>query len=183
MTPKYGLREVFGMTEEKVLTAAEQIQQAEEVARGYFKQGLNCSECVLASFLEVHGSELPHEVMTLCTGFGGGMGHTQNNCGAVAGAVMALSTVVGRTDPLAKETMEERVAELQQGVYPKVGALVQDMEALQGTLICRELCEPHGGFDSKERKKNCMKLIGACAALAMKHALMAEGKLTEEAAE
>ncbi len=161
------------MTDEKVLTAEE---QAEQAAKGYFRQGLNCSECVLQAFFDVHGTHLPKEVITLCTGFGGGMGHTQNNCGAVAGAVMALSTVAGREDPFAKESMDERIAELQEDIYPKVAALIKDIEAEYGTLICRELCDPFGDFESKERKKNCMKLIGRCAALAEKHALLAEGK-------
>lgn len=145
-------------------------EQAEETARNYFKQGLNCSECVLAAFWDVYGIDLPKEAMTLCTGFGGGMGHTQNSCGAIAGAVMALSTVVGRKNPLAKPDMAERIAELQQDIYPKVASLVHDLEAEQGTLICRELCEPFDDFDSKERKKNCMKLIGRSAALAVAHA-------------
>lgn len=159
------------MTEDKVLTP---VEQAEQAARGYFKQGLNCSECVLAAFFDVHGTTLPREAITLCTGFGGGMGHTQNNCGAVAGAVMALSTVVGREDPFAKETMDERICELQEDIYPKVAALIKDIEKEYGSLICRELCDPFGDFDCKERKKNCMKLIGRCAALAEQHALVAD---------
>lgn len=159
------------MTEEKVLTP---VEQAEQAARGYFKQGLNCSECVLAAFFDVHGTTLPREAITLCTGFGGGMGHTQNNCGAVAGAVMALSTVVGREDPFAKASMDERICELQEDIYPKVAALIKNIEAEYGTLICRELCEPFGDFECRERKKNCMKLIGRCAALAEQHALIAD---------
>lgn len=155
------------MTDNRALTLSEQTEQA---ARNNFKLGLNCSECVLAAFWDVYGIDLPREAMTLCTGFGGGMGHTQNNCGAVAGAVMALSTVVGRRDPLAKESMAERIAELQQDIYPKVAALVEDLEREQGTLICRELCQPFGDFDSKERKKNCQQFIGRSAALAVKHA-------------
>ena len=154
------------MTEEKVLTP---VEQAEQAARGYFKQGLNCSECVLAAFFDVHGTTLPREAITLCTGFGGG-----NLCGAVAGAVMALSTVVGREDPFAKASMDERICELQEDIYPKVAALIKDIEAEYGTLICRELCDPFGDFECKERKKNCMKLIGRCAALAEQHALIAD---------
>lgn len=155
------------MTENKELTMAE---QAEQAARNNFKQGLNCSECVLAAFWDVYGIDLPREAMTLCTGFGGGMGHTMNNCGAVAGAVMALSSVVGRRDPLAKADMAERIAELQQDIYPKVAELIKDLEQEQGTLICRELCAPFGDFASKERKKNCQQFIGRAAALAVKHA-------------
>ena len=34
----------------------------------------------------MHDINLPDEVITLATGFGGGMGHTKNTCGAITGA-------------------------------------------------------------------------------------------------
>ena len=82
-----------GMTKEEI------IAKTEEQAKNYFKQGLNCSECVLRAYMDTHEIGLPDEAITLCTGFGGGMGHTQNNCGAVSGAVMAFGCVAGRRDP------------------------------------------------------------------------------------
>lgn len=98
------------------------------------------------------------------------MGHTKNTCGAITGAVMALSAMVGRENPLAKESMAERVQELQQDIYPVVGAMVKEMEEKYGTLICSELSDPHGEWDGKARKKNCMQMIADCAYLAAKHA-------------
>ena len=158
--------------EKKELTLTE---QAEQQAKNYFRQGLNCTECVLASFLDVHGSDLPREIMCMATGFGGGMGHTKHVCGAVTGAVMALSLAVGRKDPLAKETMADRITELN-GIYGQVAPLVNEMEETYGTLICSELSAPHGDFECKARKKSCMQMIGHCASLAMKYALECEGK-------
>ena len=156
--------DITGMTE------AEIIAKAEEQAKGYFKQGLNCSECVLRAFLDMHDTGLPEELMTLCTGFGGGMGHTQNNCGAVSGAVMAFGTVKGRRDPFAKEDMGSRIAELQQEIYPVFGEMVNEIKEHEGTLICKELCDPFGDFDSVERKRNCKRLIAYCAGVAAKYA-------------
>ena len=143
------------MEENRELTRAELVEQD---AKECFKQGLNCSECVMT------------EVVKLATGFGGGMGHTKNTCGAITGAVMALSAIVGRENPAAKETVGERITELQQGIYPIVGKMVNEIKDEYGTLICSELSNPFGDFACKERKKNCMTMIMHCANLAAKYA-------------
>lgn len=112
---------------------------------------------------------LPAEVITLATGFGGGMGHTKNTCGAITGAVMALSAMVGRKNPMAKETMPERIAELQD-IYGVVGKMVNEIKDEYGTLICSELSDPLGDWEGKARKRNCMQMITYCAGLAAKYA-------------
>lgn len=152
--------------EENKLTVREQVEQD---AKNGFRQGLNCSECVLGSFMEHFDTPFPKDVIALATGFGGGMGHTKNTCGAITGAVMALSAIVGRENPMAKETMPERIAELQD-IYAVVGPMVHEMEEEYGTLICSELSNPHGEWEGKARKKNCMQMISYCAGLAAKYA-------------
>ena len=124
------------MEENRELTRAEIVEQD---AKECFKQGLNCSECVMTAFLNHFDTGLPKEVVKLATGFGGGMGHTKNTCGAITGAVMALSAIVGRENPAAKETVGERITELQQGIYPIVGKMVNEIKDEYGTLICSEL--------------------------------------------
>lgn len=158
------------MEQEKTLTI---IEQAAQDGKNYFRQGLNCTECVLCSFMDKYDTELPREIMALATGFGGGMGHTKNTCGAITGAVMALSAVVGRKDPFQKETPAERIQELK-GIYAIVGDMVREIEAHYGTLICRELSDPLGAFEGKARKKNCMEIIGYCSGLVMKYTALAE---------
>lgn len=155
------------MAQEKAFTTVEQVEQE---AKECFKQGLNCSECVMTAFLHHFDTGLPNEVIKLATGFGGGMGHTRNTCGAITGAVMALSAVVGRENPLAKETVAERIAELQQGIYPAVGKMVNEIKEQYGTLICSELSDPFGDWNGKERKRNCLSMITYCAGLAAKYA-------------
>ncbi len=155
------------MDENKELTL---VEKAEQDAKNGFRQGLNCSECVMTAMLNNFDTGLPKEVVKLASAFGGGMGHTKNTCGAITGAVMALSAIVGRENPLAKETMAERVAELQQGIYPIVGRMVEEMKEEYGTLICSELSDPHGDWEGKARKKNCMAMIGYCAGMAAKYA-------------
>lgn len=145
------------------------MQQAEEIARGYFKQGLNCSECVFRTFLDTHETGLPDEVIGLSSGFGGGLGRTRNTCGAITGAVLAVGAAKGRKNPLAKETPAERAKELTE-VYSPFQQMIHEIEEHYGTLNCKELSAPHGEFEGKARKKNCQEIIGYCAALAAKYA-------------
>lgn len=150
----------------------ERMAMASEIAKGYFRQGLNCSECVLQAFMDVYDTGFPPETIALATGFGAGMGHTREGvCGAISGAVMALGMVKGRRDPLAGENMEERIAKLQKEFYPLFGDLVRDIQAENDhKLICQELTSPYEDFECKPRRKFCMQLIGECAAMAAKHA-------------
>ena len=81
----------------------ERMQMAGDIAMNYFKQGLNCTECVMRAFMDMHDTGLPEEVICMGTGFGGGIGHTKNICGAITGACMAVGMVKGRRDPFEKE--------------------------------------------------------------------------------
>ena len=92
---------------------------ADELGRNYFRQGLNCAECVLRTFMDIYECDVPDEVICMATGFGGGMGHTKNSCGAITGAVLALGLLKGRRDPFGpKEEMGARVKHLQGEIYP-----------------------------------------------------------------
>ena len=119
----------------------ERIATAENAAGEYFKQGLNCAEC---------------------------MGQTRNTCGAITGAILALSALKGR-NPFEKETPKERIQQLQE-VYIPFKEMVQEIEQQYGTLICRELSAPHGDFAGKARKQNCKQMISYCAGLVVKYA-------------
>ena len=150
-------------------TLEERMDEAERRGKDYFRQGLNCSECVLRTFMDMHETDLPESIIRLASGFGGGMGHTKNTCGAVTGAVLALGLVKGR-DPFAAEEVKDRVRQLNEETYPPFAAMIREMEAEYGTLICAELSAPHGDFDGRSRKKSCQQMIGHCCRLAEKYA-------------
>lgn len=152
------------------MTLEERMDVARDTAKNYFRQGLNCTECVTRTFLDMHDTGLPDEVMCIATGFGGGIGHTKNICGAITGAVIAAGMVKGRRDPFEKEEMKDRVQQLQGEIYPVFGAMINEIQEEYGTLICRELSDPFGDYEGKARKKNCMQMIGYCAAIAEKYA-------------
>jgi C_GCAxxG_C_C family probable redox protein len=80
-----------------------------------------CQELDLKADNEI----IPH----ISFGFAGGIGNTGSVCGAVAGAVMAISLKLGRG-----ETMEEMFRTL--GVVQEFS---RKFEAEMGTINCREL--------------------------------------------
>lgn len=147
--------------------------QAEEHAKNYFRQGLNCAECALKSFLDLGlTDDYPPEILALASGFGGGIGLTRNTCGAVLGASMAIGTLCGRKDPLAKDSLQERIEELYgpEGVYQLYRRFVEEVEAKYGTIVCREMTAGYE-WEGKPRKKNCQEIIRYISGLAVKYAL------------
>lgn len=142
------------------------------LAKENFKSGLNCAEAVLKAFLDAGlAPDFPPEVVALSSGFGGGIGMTKHTCGAVSGAVMAVGALHGRVNPLQKETLPERVQEIQQDVYPIFRSMVEEFIGQYGSITCHELTNSHGDFEGKERKRSCMQMITYASALAAKYAL------------
>lgn len=151
-------------------TMEEKMAIAEEISRNYFKTGLNCAECVFRTFADMHDINMPDEVIALTTGLGGGIGQQKSACGAITGAVMALGTLKGRRNPFEYEQTSERIKQLNGNVYPIFREMTTEMKNNLGTLICSELSAPHGDFEGKERKRNCLDMIGYCSALVTKYA-------------
>ena len=151
-------------------TLEEKMAVADEISRGYFRQGLNCAECLVLTIMDLYETDLPAEAVCMASGFGGGIGHTKNICGAITGAVMAVGAIKGRRNPCGpKEEMKDRIKHLQGTVYPIFARMVEEIEKDYGTLICREMSQSYEDFDSKPRMKNCMEIIAYCARLAVRY--------------
>lgn len=104
----------------------ERLRKAEEL----FLQGYNCAQAVGCACTD--GCAVPPElVVKLATGFGAGLGRTQETCGAVSGAILALGLRGGRALGDDKARTEE--------TYAKVQVLLRDFAALHGSCNCREL--------------------------------------------
>jgi C_GCAxxG_C_C family probable redox protein len=101
---------------------------AAETAARHFDQGHNCAEAVLRAFADDRGEE---EVVRLATGFGGGMGRDGAQCGALAGAAMALGLWFGRLDA------EDEVAK--ERCYESVHELRDRFREACGSVDCRDL--------------------------------------------
>lgn len=163
--------------EKKHYTPEERAALAEQAAANageHFRHGLNCSECVLKGFLDLGLTDYPPETVALASGMGGGMGGTGRLCGAVNAGMLVVSAMHGRRDPYAKDTMEARVDELhhpETGIYSRHAAYLRAVMKELGSLECRDLCFPYPDFDSKDRKRNCKKILMTCARIATEMAL------------
>ena len=68
-----------------------------------FKSGYNCSEAIVEAFRKYAGVNIDDNAFRLASGFGGGIGHARNICGALVGCTMVISTLIGRNTPEEKE--------------------------------------------------------------------------------
>lgn len=98
-------------------------------AGALFEEGLNCAEAVLAAFAERRG--VSASVVRLASPFGSGMGRTNQTCGAVTGALMALGLAAGR-ETAADATGKERA-------YALAAQFCERFRAENGALACTEL--------------------------------------------
>lgn len=150
---------------------------AEDAARRameHYKHGLNCAECVLQAFLDLGISSYDPSIVGLVSGMGGGMGHTGHTCGAVNAGMVVVSAEKGRKNPYEAASAKERIAELNApgtGIYARHRAYLQECFAELGTIECRDLCIQYADFASRDRARHCQRIIGLCAAAAVRHAL------------
>jgi len=127
------------------MTEREQIDAIKSRAKKNFSKGYNCSECVFEAVLNTIDTGLPKETMKLATGFGGGIGLFGDTCGAIAGAVMAVSAVYGREDlpdiEDAKEKMKTSVNELygKPGLYRIFNQIPNKIHDKYGNTTCRDI--------------------------------------------
>lgn len=98
-------------------------------AADYHAQGFNCAQSVICAMAPKLGLD-DHTAFALAEGFGAGMGGMTETCGAVSGAVMALSQV-------------ESTGRDQIGSKAKTYKLSRELSArfasTNGSTVCREL--------------------------------------------
>jgi C_GCAxxG_C_C family probable redox protein len=97
------------------------IEEARQRARDNFSQGLNCAECVVEALFEVINTGLPPGAWALATGFGGGIGLYGDTCGALAGAVLAVSAIHGRSVLPDGEDRDHTIAKSREQLYERPG--------------------------------------------------------------
>ena len=62
-------------------------------------KGFNCAESAFRGVLYGLGVELPEHALKVATPFGGGIGKSEDACGALTGGVMGIGIALGRSDP------------------------------------------------------------------------------------
>ena len=101
-------------------------------AVGYFNNGVNCSQSVLAAFSPELGISEDDSLRIACA-FGGGIGKQQLICGAVTGALMALGLKYGK----ALNDSEEKKKE----TYALSRSFCEQFKERFGSLNCLELLQ------------------------------------------
>lgn len=122
-----------------------------ETAENYYRNGeFSCSESVVKTMRDEFGLAVPDVIIALASGFSGGMGRSGCTCGAIAGGVMVLGMLFGRTqggDPRVKHTMA-LARELHDGFQKR-----------HRVLCCRVLTRGLQ-FGSTEHKNQCVSFVG-----------------------
>lgn len=129
-----------------------------EKAVSRFKEGYVCSESILMTFAEAQGIKCK-QIPKIATGFAGGIGRGGFLCGALTGAVMALSLKYGRNKPNETEAYEKCLAKCQE--------LCKQFKSICGSIYCRDLTqcdlttiEGRLKFKGQQiREKVCTKIV------------------------
>lgn len=151
----------------------ERIAQIRERARKNFSRGFNCAECVFEAIVGEVETGLPREILKLATGFGGGVGLYGGTCGAVSGAVLAVSAIHGRSElpehEDRKEAMKAAAAQLygRPGLYRIFNQIPNAIEKKYGSTACREITgEWQDQWLCRDHALHCREIITDAAGLA-----------------
>jgi C_GCAxxG_C_C family probable redox protein len=104
--------------------------KAEQAYEIMSNRKMNCSQSVISVFCEDYGLD-KKLALQLAQGFGGGMGHTGQTCGAVTGAYMSLGLSQKITTDNARENIEK--------TYALIEKFNREFKELHGSLNCTEL--------------------------------------------
>lgn len=144
-------------------------QKVIDNAKQNFREGLNCAESVFKAVIDAGMIDLEPEMVRIATGFGGGMGLAGHNCGALVGALMAVSAAYGRRNPMEGDK-EERIKRLNgaPGLYRFFNQIPNEFVGMNGAIDCKEINRDYDWHDV-DRARNCKKLVENAAELAAKY--------------
>ncbi len=96
-----------------------------------FKQGFNCSQAVLSVFAEELGLD-GQTAARIASGFGGGIGHMAETCGAVTGAIMVIGLKKGMS-------IQDHPFRSNQAVYAAIDPFIKEFVERNKSVKCRDL--------------------------------------------
>ncbi len=133
-----------------------------EKAVSGFEKEFNCCQAVLSTYGPRFG--LDRELaLKLAAGFGGGIGHQGETCGAVTGALMVIGLKHSATLADDKDSSEK--------TYRLTDQFLERFKARHGSILCRELlgCDistPQGLQGARDKglfKKLCPNFVRVSA--------------------
>lgn len=133
-----------------------------ELAAGGFGKGFNCCQSVLSAYGPQFGLDRDL-ALKLASGFGGGIGHLGETCGAVTGALMVIGLKHGGTLAEDEDSQEE--------TFSLINQFLERFKARHGSIRCRELLgydisTPEGlqsAMDKELFEKRCPDYVRASA--------------------
>ena len=166
---------------------ADIVERVRQRARKNFSRGYNCSEAVFEALLGEFDLGLPEDSLRLATGFGGGVGLYGDTCGALTGAVLAVSAACGRSSLPEGEGPEVAVKSKEQfygrpGIYRLFNQLPNRMAEKYGTTVCRELTKQwQDRWLCREHALHCREIMTDLAGFAAELMLADREKLMSRA--
>jgi len=141
------------------------MNQKQELAMGYFREGYSCAQAVLLAFCDETGLSKQQAAM-LAAPFGGGMGRLREVCGAFSAALMVMGLLEGVAVPDDEQAKADQYAEIQR--WARV------FEEQNGSIICRQLLKdipttqgsiPQPRTEEYYAQRPCMAIVGRAAAM------------------
>jgi len=118
-------------------------------------KGYNCAESVLRGVCFGMEVELPDRALMMATPFGGGVGRSEDICGALVAGVMAIGALKGRTGP-----GQDKFAS-----YEAAGRLYRRFHETFGSTCCKALNK--SDFKSSEHKERCGRFVAEATSMSM----------------
>lgn len=115
-----------------------------------YKQRFNCSQAIFVAFRDVERLD-EQTALKLGTMFGAGVACTGGTCGAVTGALMALSMKHGRGDVASVDAKTK--------TYQLGRAFMDEFRKQHGSCICQELLGMNIGVPENMAKAQAMGLF------------------------
>lgn len=125
-----------------------------ETAENYYRNGdFYCSEAIVKVIKDSFNLPLPDSVIAMASGFPVGMGGSGCTCGAVAGGIMALGMVFGRSEP--KDAKVDKTMQLAKELH-------DTFRQRHFCLCCRVLTKDME-LGSPDHMKQCISFTGEVA--------------------
>lgn len=129
----------------------------EKALNNFSEKKYNCCQAVICAYCEEYGID-DRDIFKMTEGFGGGIGGMQDICGAVSGALMAISMHNSAGD-------KENPTKTKADTYGKVFGTAKEFEQINGSIYCRDLKKMVDGV----QVVSCQKCVETGAELVEKY--------------
>ena len=132
------------------------LEEGVEHASECWASQLNCAESVLRGVCFAQNIELSDQAKRMATPFGGGIGRSEDACGALIGGVLAIGVAMGRT-----ASEEDRLRS-----YEAASKLHKAFQARFGSTCCKVLNK--SDFKSPQHRTRCGEYVSEATRLAIR---------------